>query len=96
MAKESTFPTDDVPDRSEEVLAVLQQHEPVPVPMTTLYLMVEDKRALADEFQRLEADGRIERAVVHPEDTDYARVEALTRSGGKSPTGPIGVYRLRR
>lgn len=96
MAKESTFPTNDVPDRTDEVLAVLQQHDPVPVPMTTLYLMVEDKRALADEFQRMESEGRIERAVVHPEDADYVQVEALTRSGEKSPTGPIGVYRLRR
>ncbi len=96
MAKESTFPTDDVPDRSDEVLAVLKQHDPVPVPMTTLYLMVEDKRALAEEFQRLEAAGRIERSLVHPGDDGYDRVEALTRSGAQAPPGPIGVYRIPR
>lgn len=96
MAKESTFPADDVPDRSSLVLEVLKQHDPVPVPVTTLYLGVEDKRALAGEFERLEQEGRIERDVVRPGDARYDRVHALLPEGEHAGEGPVGVYRLAR
>jgi hypothetical protein len=96
MARESTFPTQDVPDRSNEVLSILERHDPVPVPMTTVYLMVEDKRALAEEFHRLEDEGRIQRAVVMPGEPDYQKVFELTQGQDKATPGPIGVYRLAR
>lgn len=94
MARESTFPTDDVPDRSDQVMAVLQKHAPVPVPVTTLYLSIEDKRALAETFGRLEQDGRIERTQVLPEEAHYAQVQALAEAGELGVEGPIRVYRL--
>lgn len=94
MARESTFPTDDVPDRSDQVLAVLKEHAPVPVPVTTLYLNIEDKRALAETFGRLERDGRIERQEVRPGDAQYSEVLALAEAGELGVEGPVRAYRL--
>ncbi len=94
MARESTFPADDVPDRSDQVIAVLEQHAPLPVPVTTLYLSIEDKRALAETFGRLEQEGRIERTQVRPEDAQYVKVQALAEAGELGVEGPIRVYRL--
>jgi hypothetical protein len=94
MARESTFPADDVEDRTAEVLAILTRHHPVPVPLTNLYLGVTDKRALADGFQRLEDDGRIERAIVRPGEAEYEAVARLAAEAGVLVPGPLGVYRL--
>ena len=94
MAKGSTFPADDVPDRSDAILAVLTQHAPVPVPSTTLYLAIPDKRALADEFERLVGRGAIERALLRPGDEQYDAAVRLAGFGVEAARAPIAVYRL--
>lgn len=95
MAKDSTFPAEDVPDRSARILEFLKAHDPVPVPTTTLYLAIEDKRQLADEFDRLVADGVVVQETLKPGAPHYA--EAM-RLAGLEPTQvptAIRVYRVR-
>lgn len=95
MARESTFPADDVPDRRDAVRAVLARHHPVPVPVAVLYLSVPDKRALAEEFARMEAAGLIERAWLRPGEPHYEACARLAAEGaGVSVPGPLAVYRL--
>lgn len=93
MAKGSTFPTDDVPDRTADIVAVLRRHDPVPVPTTALYLAIEDKRALADNFARAEAEGLIERVQVAPDDERFDATWALTETEPEVRV-PLGAYRL--
>ncbi|MBW3582856.1 MAG: hypothetical protein KY455_07130 [Euryarchaeota archaeon] len=96
MAKESTFPAEDVPDRRERILAVLEEHDPVPVPTTTLYLSIEDKRHLAEEFDRLVAAGEIEQTRLDPGDPHYK--EAMRLAGLEPTTVPasLRVYRRKK
>jgi len=94
MAKGSTFPADDVPDRTGLVLAVLRQHDPVPVPATALYLSIEDKRALADVFQRLVGTGDIETVRLVPGDAHFQAAMRLTGLGDEARAAPVTAYRL--
>ncbi len=93
VAKESTFPADDLPDRRDEVLAVLDEHAPVPVSPTSLYLAIPDKRHLAETFNALVDDGTIVIGEVAPGDDGYAEAMELA---GLEPTAiptPLRVYR---
>lgn len=93
LVKESTFPADDLPDRRDEVLAVIDAHAPVPVSPTALYLAIPDKRHLAQTFDALVADGTLHIDQVQPEDDDYGPAMELA---GLEPTlvpTPLRVYR---
>lgn len=94
MAKGSTFPATDVADRRPLILGVLREHDPVPVPVTTLYLGIEDKRALADEFARLVQAGDMESVIVQPRDALYRDVVALTGLGQGANGASVAAYRL--
>lgn len=94
MAKGSTFPATDVADRRPLILGVLHEHDPVPVPVTTLYLRIEDKRALADEFARLTQVGDMESVIVSPDDPVYPDVVALTGLGNGANGASVAAYRL--
>lgn len=90
----STFPADDLPDRHDAIVAVLEAHHPVPVPPTRLYLSIPDKRHLAEAFDELVAEGTMERVRLGPDDPHFD--EALALAGLEPTTVPSGLeaYRL--
>lgn len=93
MAKGATFPADDVPDRTEAVLAVLKGHAPVRVPVTALYLSIPDKRALAETFKKMETAGLIEQSTIAPGDEDYVAAAELAGLDATARVA-IGAFRL--
>lgn len=94
VAKGSTFPADDVPDRRALIHETLARHDPVPVPTTTLYLSIEDKRALADTFEAMCRSGDIEALHLAPGDPHFDAAFALTGLRGPAARAPLAVYRL--